>query len=550
MKTASRIDRPLIGQWLVGLALALLAGWLLRLQVQPWPTVTPLAQPRVFAGFALAAYAAFCGLIAWRARTPRVIASMDGEASWRVIYASQTGFALELAERTAQALRDAGQPACVHDINAIDLQVLDGAHCLFIASTTGEGDPPDHAMGFVKRVMTQPADLSRTRYAVLALGDSEYAQFCAFGRELDEWLHRRGAQPMFDRVDVDNADPAALRHWQHRVGVLSGHADQPDWTTPRHDRWTLAARHLLNPGSLGGEAWHIELQPPAGVALDWQAGDIAEIGPRNAADDVAAFLARHALDGCHIVKHDRDDTPLSEILSRSRLPAMTDAVCNDTRALVASLQALPHREYSIASLPADGSLHLLVRLMQREDGTPGIGSGWLCRHAAIGDGIDLRIRSNPNFHAPLASQPMILIGNGTGLAGLRAHLKARAAAGATPQLAAVRRAQCQRRPPARRRSRRVATRGRTGAARPGVLSRRPCAALRTGCIAREWRRVAHLGRPGRRRLRLRQPGRHGPGRGCGAQRDPRAITHDGACRRRALSPRRLLMRRSNRRAVQ
>ena len=431
MKTASRIDHPLIGQWLVGLALALLAGWLLRLQVQPWPTVTPLAQPRVFAGFALSAYAAFCGLIAWRARTPRVIASMDGEAPWRVIYASQTGFALELAERTAQALRDAGQPACVHDINAIDLQVLDGAHCLFIASTTGEGDPPDHAMGFVKRVMTQPADLSRTRYAVLALGDSEYAQFCAFGHELDEWLHRHGAQPMFDRVDVDNADPAALRHWQHRVGVLSGHADQPDWTTPRHDRWTLAARHLLNPGSLGGEAWHIELQPPAGMALDWQAGDIAEIGPRNAADDVAAFLARHALDGCHIVKHDRDDTPLSEILSRSRLPAMTDAVCNDTRALVASLQALPHREYSIASLPADGSLHLLVRLMQREDGTPGIGSGWLCRHAAIGDGIDLRIRSNPNFHAPLASQPMILIGNGTGLAGLRAHLKARAAAGAT-----------------------------------------------------------------------------------------------------------------------
>src|SRR5690606_31547735 len=39
----------------------------------------------------------------------------------------------------------------------------------------------------------------------------------------------------------------------------------------------------------------------------------------------------------------------------------------------------------------------------------------------------LRIRSNPNFHGPAHSTPMILIGNGTGLAGLRAHLRERAA---------------------------------------------------------------------------------------------------------------------------
>ena len=430
MTGTMRFDRSVIGQWLVGFALALLAWWLWRWQGRPWPTPTPLLQPRVAAGIAIALYAAFCGWIAWRGRTPRIVTSMDGQSPWRVIYASQTGFALELAERTAQALRDAGLAASMHDINTIDLQALDGARCLFVASTTGEGDPPDHAMGFVKRVMAQPADLQRTRYAVLALGDSEYTQFCAFGRELDDWLRQHGAQPLFDRVEVDNADPAALRHWQHHVGVLSGQTDQPDWTTPRYDRWTLASRRLLNPGSVGGEAWHIELQPPLSTAPAWQAGDIAEIGPRNAAGDVDAFIARHALDGSHIVQRDGDDMPLSELLSRSRLPGMADAVPDDARALVVALQALPHREYSIASLPVDGSLHLLVRLMQREDGTPGIGSGWLCRHAAIGDGIDLRIRSNPNFHAPPPSQPMILIGNGTGLAGLRAHLKARAAAGA------------------------------------------------------------------------------------------------------------------------
>ena len=97
MSRTSRFDGSVIGQWLVGLALVLLSWWLLRLQARPWPAVTPLLEPRVIAGVALAAYAAFCGWIAWRGRMPRIVANTDGQAPWRVIHASQTGFALELA---------------------------------------------------------------------------------------------------------------------------------------------------------------------------------------------------------------------------------------------------------------------------------------------------------------------------------------------------------------------------------------------------------------------------------------------------------------------
>jgi sulfite reductase (NADPH) flavoprotein alpha-component len=102
----------------------------------------------------------------------------------------------------------------------------------------------------------------------------------------------------------------------------------------------------------------------------------------------------------------------------------------DAQALASSLQPLPHREYSIASLPRDGSLQLLVRRMQRPDGTPGLGSAWLCDHVPPGGAVELRIRGNANFHLPPTGRPMILVGNGTGIAGLRAHLKARIAAGA------------------------------------------------------------------------------------------------------------------------
>src|SRR5690606_6018237 len=121
---------------------------------------------------------------------------------------------------------------------------------------------------------------------------------------------------------------------------------------------------------------------------------------------------------------------LRDALARAHLPDTTEAAGLDAQALVDVLKPLPHREYSIASMPHEGSLQLLVRHMRRPDGRSGLGSGWLCGHATPGDDIDLRIRANPNFHPPAPERPLLLVGNGTGIAGLRAHLAARVAAGA------------------------------------------------------------------------------------------------------------------------
>jgi sulfite reductase (NADPH) flavoprotein alpha-component len=90
---------------------------------------------------------------------------------------------------------------------------------------------------------------------------------------------------------------------------------------------------------------------------------------------------------------------------------------------------LAMREYSIASIAADGVLELIVRQEQHADGSLGIGSGWLTEHAPVGGSISLRVRRNSGFHLPNEPVPMILLGNGTGLAGLRSLLKARIADG-------------------------------------------------------------------------------------------------------------------------
>ena len=301
-----------------------------------------------------------------------------------VAYATQTGYAETLAAQTAESLRAGGLTVRVAALDQLDLARLSSyRRVLLVASTYGEGDPPDAAAAFAGQMQaasaapgTAPA-LAGLQYAVLALGDSEYAQFCGFGHRLDDWLHAQGATPLFDRVDVDNGDPAALRHWQHHLGLLAGRSDLPDWQAPVYDAWRLTDRRLMNPESQGGPCYLLTLTPPPGGMPPWTAGDIAEVGPR------------HARGG--------------------------------------PVQA--HREYSIASLPEDGAIQLLVRQMRSADGGLGVGSGWLTHIAQTGDEIALRVRANRNFHAPEDGRPLILVGNGTGLAGLRALIKARRAAG-------------------------------------------------------------------------------------------------------------------------
>jgi sulfite reductase (NADPH) flavoprotein alpha-component len=390
------------------------------------------------AGLVLCAYLLFCLAIAVRellrkraARSAAQALSAGTGASVLVVHASQTGFAEELAMATAKLLGDAGARVTLKslaEVTAQDLAAaknLEGARALFVVSTTGEGDAPDTARRFIRDVMAGEPALHGLSYGVLALGDSSYTHFCAFGRTLDAWLARHGAAPLFDRVEVDDGDPAALRHWQSHVGVLAGVTDAPDWTRPRYGRWRLAQRRRLNPGSPGDAAFHVRLE--ALEDASWEAGDILEVGPRNDPAETAALLARLGLDPAAPVAAD-DGATLGEALSWRRLPHDETVPATTPQALVDALPPLPHREYSIASLPADGGVELLVRAMKRADGKLGLGSGWLTAHAAEGAEIAARVRTNRAFHGPNDDRPLILIGNGTGLAGLRAHLKARAAA--------------------------------------------------------------------------------------------------------------------------
>jgi sulfite reductase (NADPH) flavoprotein alpha-component len=330
------------------------------------------------AALAVGLYGLLCLLPAWlQVRRARRARPRTTGAGWLVAYASQTGNAQDLTGRTVATLAAGGVAAQACALDELDAEMLARAErALFIVSTYGEGDPPDNAAGFVRRLLGQSPDLRHLHVGVLALGDRTYAHFCGFGATLEAWLQACGAAPMFERIDADRLAPAALRGWQEHLSHLIGTADAPDWTAPASVPWRLAARTLLNPGSAGEPVCRLRFVPGQGPLPDWEAGDLVQLAPPG------------------------DDRP---------------------------------RDYSIASVPADGGLDLLVRLQRHADGSVGRASSWLTAELPVDATIRLRIRSHPRFRiGENARRPLLLIGNGTGMAGLRAHLRARQEQGGAP----------------------------------------------------------------------------------------------------------------------
>ncbi|MDB1109685.1 sulfite reductase flavoprotein subunit alpha [Pseudomonas extremaustralis] len=349
--------------------------------------------------------------------------------AWLIGFASQSGFAEQLAWQTAGQLQAAGLPVKVQPLGSVSQDDLrQSENALFVVSTFGDGEAPDSARGFERGVLGQNVSLKGLNYSVLALGDRQYEHFCGFARRLHFWLTNQGGNPLFAPVEVDSGDTAALLHWQQQLGQLTGHAPAAAWPTARYENWTLSQRTLLNRGSSGSAVYLLGLTSAS--PQRWEAGDLVEILPRNSPWAIEHFLAGLGLAGDEDVQIDGLAQTLNQALATRQLPAnRAHLVGLHAQALVNALAPVGMREYSIASIASDGVLELIVRQERHPDGGLGLGSGWLTEHAAIGSAISLRLRRNSGFHLPDAPVPLILLGNGTGLAGLRSLLKARIADG-------------------------------------------------------------------------------------------------------------------------
>ncbi len=377
-------------------------------------------------------YVLFCF---WSGRRHRRPSGASATSDTLVAYASQTGTAVTLAKHTVAALQ--GQ-ARLLPLNQVDDQVLAVTRrALIIASTYGHGEPPDNGALFARRHLTGgDPDLSHLSFAVLSLGDSSYPDFCGFGRNVHQGLRGRRAIALAEPIEIDSghslAAKEAVDRWylllrQMGAMVVAEGNSGPDSRSCLP--WVLVRRTLLNPGSPGQPLFHLKFAPPQAERRNWQAGDIVEVVPLRGHDQCLGFAQLLKRDPSTPLFIDGESTTLAVALAKRQLPELPVHVPTDMdRPLEQWLESLPliePRKYSIASIDADGTLDLIVRQQRNKSGQLGLASGWLTQRIAEGDSVGFSICSNAMFRSPGPETPLVLIGSGSGFAGLRAHLRRR-----------------------------------------------------------------------------------------------------------------------------
>jgi sulfite reductase (NADPH) flavoprotein alpha-component len=140
-----------------------------------------------------------------------------------ILYATMTGNAEYCAAAAEKAVRALGFVPQVHNVtDIVPAELARDRWLLICVSTYGEGDPPPDAESFFDRVKDlADGTLAGVGYALLALGDTNYDDFCGFGKKLDFELQRLGAHAFIDRIDADvDYDPGMVRWIDEICAVL------------------------------------------------------------------------------------------------------------------------------------------------------------------------------------------------------------------------------------------------------------------------------------------------------------------------------------------
>jgi sulfite reductase (NADPH) flavoprotein alpha-component len=271
-------------------------------------------------GYLAGLFSDAAGDLAQRASTGLTAAPAKPAKPLVVLYGSQTGTAEGLAKKTAKAAESKGfapKVVCMEKYESAELTKAE--HVLVITSTYGDGEPPDNAHSFWNWISSEGAPrLANTRFSVLALGDTNYPQFCEFGKKCDERFEQLGAKRVHPRADCDIDYDHAAKVWTDGVLVaLAGsETDGSDaivveaavqTTSTRVSKKTGFSRENPFPARLlvnrklttdksDKEVRHFEISL-SNSGISYEVGDALGVLPQNCPQLVSDLLATLGFDG-------------------------------------------------------------------------------------------------------------------------------------------------------------------------------------------------------------------------------------------------------------
>ncbi|MEC5125322.1 assimilatory sulfite reductase (NADPH) flavoprotein subunit [Verrucomicrobiales bacterium BCK34] len=229
-----------------------------------------------------------------------------------VMYASQSGNSEALAESFAEQLSEAGfDSPCFSTEDYSEIDLTSEKRLILVSSTWGEGDPPDNAIDFWNALQSdEHPRLENLSYGVLALGDTNYLDFCAQGKAFDKRLGELGAKRFIDRADCDTDFEEVAEAWFESVrGILAKEqgddaptpAEKGGNSTPDEPKWSkknpfparLLMNRRLNSENSARDTRHFEIEL-TGSGLSYEVGDVLGLYGHNhpqAVDELTALLA-------------------------------------------------------------------------------------------------------------------------------------------------------------------------------------------------------------------------------------------------------------------
>ncbi len=400
------------------------------------------------------------------------------KAPLTILFATESGNAEGVANQARKAAARLGFAAKVVDMaDTSPEQAAKAENLLIVAATWGEGDPPQRAQDFYEALMADTAPrFDKTRYAVLALGDRAYAQFCEIGRRIDERIAALGGGRVADRIECDLDFEKAASGWidttLDRLNAEVGAGDPSvihvdfvrptEREAPTRTKPFVAAitEHVRLTGSRStSDTRHIALSLE-GSGIAYEPGDALGIVPSNdpaLADAVlkAAGIGNnptlrntliHNLDITTLTRKQVEDfaretgivAPEASWAAGRQIIDLLDLAPKALSAeqLTTLLRPLPPRYYSITSSrkAVGDEAHLLVAAVRYETygrSRGGVASLDITERHKADEHLNVFLRPNPHFRLPAdPDRPVIMIGPGTGVAPFRAFLQEREAIGA------------------------------------------------------------------------------------------------------------------------